>query len=88
MTIQPKPSKVIFEIIEIEGFYRIRKSQFYSGDEGNPPLVKTLKYRTFDKMLVQAAIARCGRAKVYEGYSVLFDVEKGELVCELTLNEE
>ncbi len=84
MTIQPQPSKVIFEIVEVEGFYRIRKSEFYSGDEGNPPLIKILNLKTKHTNYIRAAAARCARGKMYEGYKVLYHKQKW--ICELDLS--
>ena len=88
MTTQPKPSKIIYEIITNDQFYRIKKSEFYSGDEGNPPLVKLLKLRTTDRRHVLAAMARCARQRLDEGYCIRFDGEKGEWICELDLEGE
>ncbi len=86
MTIQPQPSKVIFEVIEIEGFYRIRKSEYYSGDVGNPPLVKMLNLRTTYESRIYSAIARCAREKRDEGYWVRYNGEKKAWFCELDLS--
>ena len=88
MTIQPKPSKIIFKVVTVKNFYRIRKSVFYSGDEGNPPLVKLLNLRTNNSDWIRGAIARCARGKVHEGYCIRFDGEKGEWICELDLEKE
>jgi len=87
MTIQPQPSKVIFEVVLINEFYRIRKSEFYSGDEGNPPLVKMLELRTTYESRIYSAIARCARGKRDEGYFIRFNGEKNEWICELDLSK-
>lgn len=88
MTIQPQPSKVIFEVVKGEGFYyRIKRSEFYSGDEGNPPLVKLLKYKTVKLSYIRAAAARCAKGKREEGYFIRFDGEKSVWICELDLSK-
>ena len=88
MTIQPQPSKVIFEVVLVKGFFRIQKSEYYSGDKGNPPLVKLLKLKTKNSDYIRAAVHRCARGKLNEGYSIRFDGEKDEWICELDLDGE
>jgi hypothetical protein len=84
-TIQPQPSKVIFEIVFVKGFLRIQKSEYYSGDKGNPPLVKLLNIRGKHLDLIRNATARCAKDKLDEGYFIRFDGEKNEWICELEL---